>query len=337
MYSPNLFSGDFNHLWLQNDTHNASNARFRSQPNSSPLIEDQRGHHQHLRHLFAPPLSAYSVENPGPNVTQLDYIIRTKSLNGNAIPSNNLLTPLVVKKLNKLQSISKVGYHSIAPVGINKTMGELEFEERRRAAYYEQQQQQQNSHSQSQSQSHINQDTLGQDDSNIPTVGNTSNSILEQPEDIDLDADVPDIDFHSREEGEEDGEEEDGEEGEGEQRESGQGAGAMTGPNQAGADIDNEGVINENEIYDDVDEDEGFMAEEVEYQDDHSISTADMSRGRITSVSTNTILNAIRGNDRVGSGSAVSAMEENAENDRENENETEYNHSNLDDESMDMD
>lgn len=331
MYSPNLFSGDFNHLWLQHDTSSASNARFRSQPNGTPLIEDQRAHHQHLRHLFAPPLLAYSAENPGPSVTQLDYIIRTKSLNGNSIPSNNLLTPLVVKKLNKLQSISKVGYHTIAPVGINKTMGELEFEERRRAAYYEQQQQQ---HLHLQLQLQINQDTLGQDDSNIPTVGNTSNSILEQPEDIDLDADIPDIDFQSREEGEDDEEEEDGGE-EAEQRETGQSA--IAGSNQAGANIDNEGVINENEIYDDVDEDEGFMAEEVEYQDDHSISTADMSRGRIISVNTNTILNAIRGSDRVGSGSAVSAMEENAENDRENENEIEYNHSNLDDESMDMD
>lgn len=315
MYSPNLFSFDFNSQWLQQTSSNGLNLRLHSLPNGN-AIDEQRAHSQHLRHLFAPPLLAYSAENPGPNVTQLDYIIRTKSLNGSAVSSNNLLTPLVVKKLNKLQSISKIGYHSIAPVGINKTMEELDFDQKRRAAYYLQQ----HLHLQ------INPDTLRQNDSTIPTVGNTSNSILEQPEEIDLDANVPDIDLQSREE-DDDNEEEDSEdiEGLGTGREA-------PGPDRGGAE-DSEGVINENEIYDDVDEDEGFMAEEVEYQDDHSITTTDVTRSGITPVTTNTILNAIRENDRVASGSAAAV--EVTENDWENEND--YNHSAVDDESMDMD
>lgn len=189
-------------------------------------LEDQR---RHIRLLFAPPLLAYSAEYPGASLSQLEYTISNQSGNKQDLP---LLTPLIQRKLDRLQQIRNIGYTSIIPAGVGKTMEQIDFEEARHFNMSEQ-----------------------QDESFIPTAENgdapdssingaPNQSINEEEEpDIDLDANIPNADDVTNDDDFEDDEF-------GEVQEE-----------QDEIDLDDHSL----------NEDEGFMAEEVEYQDDHSI------------------------------------------------------------------
>lgn len=274
MFSPSLFSGDFHDLWLQNQS-SSGGLSLKGFVEMNGTQDEQK--RDQLRHLFAPPLLAYSVECPGPNISQLDYIMKTRSLNGGSLNASNqnFLTPSVLKKLNKLNSIRNIGYTTISPVGIDKTMVELAYEESKQLHFSDQMDDEEGEDGE-------------EDPSFIPTVENTNNSILEQPEEVDLDAYIPDADEFE-----------------------------LGGT---------EDVIEEESL---VDEDEGFMAEEVEYQEDHSIS-ADITRHMAPLSGSGSILTAIQ---REGNTSEIG--DENAENDNENDGESDNENNNEYDE-LDM-
>lgn len=105
MYSPALFTGDNFNLWS---------------PTRNKLSVDK------TRHLFAPPLQAYSSDTPGASSQELEYTIQiTNKL------KSGLITPLVQKKTDNLRNIRNYGFNIIRPVGIYKTLEELDYEDQK--------------------------------------------------------------------------------------------------------------------------------------------------------------------------------------------------------------
>jgi hypothetical protein len=294
MYTPTLFLDDCYHLWLDPPPispsqrlryarQNAGGGALNAAPHNAPHFAHGATHHpthgqlsdstsSHpaprtqpaaalalLRPLFAPPLSAYLVDSAGANLTQLEYIMRTKSINGTQIlpaAQAHLLTPLVAARANRLQALARVGYTTLAPVGVNRTMYELDCDEARNLNF---------------SDGNVSVDRSGVG----PMVDVTDNSILEQPPEVDLDAAVRDMDDDA---------------------EWGAEGGAIVGGTVGDVSVGAAGVAGD---------DDGFMAEEVEYQDDHSISTrADDagSGGPANAVSTSNILSAIQRGELSASG-----------------------------------
>lgn len=144
MYSPALFTSDSFNLW--------NPASYSStKPNDT---EDTK----QARHLFAPPMQAYSTDFPGAYVHELEYTIQTMTSTKSKM---GLITPLVQRKIDQLESVRNFGYNSIRPVGINKTLEELEFEQMKRNNMSE------------------------VDDSSYHTIENTNNSRAEPEQDLD--------------------------------------------------------------------------------------------------------------------------------------------------------
>lgn len=216
-------------------------------------VEEQR---RHLRLLFAPPLLAYSAEYPGASLSQLEYTIINQTGNKDELP---LLTPLIQRKLDRLQQIRNIGYTNIVPIGVGKTMEKIDMEEAR----------------------HFNMSDQ-QEESFIPTAENgdgpdssingavNHNVNEDDNEEIDLDANIPNADVTNEDD---DFEEDDFGEIQEEQEE---------------IDLD----------YHSLNEDEGFMAEDVEYQDDHSIVTEHAPNMMISSGTTATTINTNMGSGR---------------------------------------
>ncbi|CUM53750.1 uncharacterized protein AC631_00277 [Debaryomyces fabryi] len=271
MYSPTLFSDSLYKLWRRDDDgmdssdfhkrsltmHNANsnntNANGATTSNNNnnnatqEQLEDQR---RHIRLLFAPPLLAYSAEYPGASLSQLEYTISNRSGNKQDLP---LLTPLIQRKLDRLQQIRNIGYTSIIPAGVGKTMEQIDFEEARHHNMSEQQEE-----------SFIPTAENGDvPDSSINGIHNQSINEEEEPE-IDLDANIPNADDVTNDD--DDFDDDDFGEVQEEQDE---------------IDLDDHGL----------DEDEGFMAEEVEYQDDHSIVTDHIPNMMINTGTTATTVN----------------------------------------------
>lgn len=159
--------------------------------------------------LYQPPLNAYSPEYPGSSNLKFNYLIHK---------SNNVISPVTQIKLNKLNSIKYYGYKSLTPIGLNKTMEQIEYES-------------------------ANLSTLDQTASQ--TIENESNDQQlpvprEEPE-VDLDQSMPNMDDANEEE-------------------------------TPGDEFDDGDDLAGNYDGNDLDDDAGFMAEDVEYQNDHSIS-----------------------------------------------------------------
>ncbi|CUM49116.1 unnamed protein product [Debaryomyces tyrocola] len=274
MYSPTLFSDSLYKLWRHDDDgidssdfhkrsfnmHNANNPNSNGATTTTTnnvtqeQLEDQR---RHVRLLFAPPLLAYSAEYPGASLSQLEYTISNQSGNKQDLP---LLTPLIQRKLDRLQQIRNIGYTSIIPAGVGKTMEQIDFEEARHFNMSEQQ-----------DESYIPTAENGDvPDSSINGVPNQSINEEEEPE-VDLDANIPNADDVTND----DDDFEDDEFGEVQEE-------------QDEIDLDDHSL----------NEDEGFMAEEVEYQDDHSIVTDHIPNMLIntgtTATTANTNLNSGR-------------------------------------------
>ena len=127
---------------------------------------------------------------------ELDYTIQSMA---NALACVRLTTPLVQRKLDQLLRIRTCGYTSIRPIGVNKTMEEIQMEHGKTATAN---------------------DT---EEPSFHAVENTNHSNL-VPE-HDLDAQVENID----------------------------------------------GMAHDDDV---LSSDDGFMADDVEYQDDHSLNEA---------------------------------------------------------------
>lgn len=68
----------------------------------------------------APPLAAYLADAPGPR-TYHDPEQRSEKY-------ASILTPEMSMKLDKLRLIRLTGYYTLAPIGVNKTMAQLDYE-----------------------------------------------------------------------------------------------------------------------------------------------------------------------------------------------------------------
>lgn len=95
MYSPN-FKLNYYDLWNEND---------------SKEIE-----------LYQPPLSAYSPEYSGSSNLKFNYYIQ------NNTKQPNQISPSIQIKMNKLSTIKYFGYKSLKPLGVNKTMEQMDME-----------------------------------------------------------------------------------------------------------------------------------------------------------------------------------------------------------------
>lgn len=149
MYTPNLFPNELFKLWNNDDSSKLKCLRqFKNLDHNFNMnnwlnigqervsnfcelndlkVEKKRKHYQLL---FAPPLSSYSAESPGPTLIQLDYMIQTAF----CVPGIKsslpifMTTPLIQKKLKLMQQVRNTGYSTIKPLGIEKTLQKLDFE-----------------------------------------------------------------------------------------------------------------------------------------------------------------------------------------------------------------
>ncbi|KAK6458926.1 Apc15p protein-domain-containing protein [Scheffersomyces xylosifermentans] len=149
MYSPNLFPKDLYMLWNHEETNktlrsqepiNQGSSQHQSRHTSTSnqntrstneqVLADQR---KYLRSLFAPPLSAYTAEYPGASSLQLDYIIQSTSSMTGFTPSTGAsiltTTPLAQSKVEQLERIRNTGYTTIRPIGIDRTMEEIDYDD----------------------------------------------------------------------------------------------------------------------------------------------------------------------------------------------------------------
>lgn len=78
-----------------------------------------------LSSYMAPPLSAYLPSEPGACMFDTQY--NNAKQEGYSL---HLLTPPASRKLERLRSIGCVGYDTIAPIGIDKTMAQIDYEAR---------------------------------------------------------------------------------------------------------------------------------------------------------------------------------------------------------------
>lgn len=233
MYTPNLFPNDIFSLWSKEGSNNHSRL-YELDPKSGSheeeQLEDQR---KHLRSLFAPPLVAYSAEYPGASVSQLEYTIKTQTT---GLLNAPLLTPLAQRKLERARKIRNLGYSSIIPIGVEKTMEQIDYEESRRYNLNEQ-----------------------EDQSYPPTAENsTANNSLNPasgPQDeVNLDDDIINSDEYNQMSDDFDDNDDLSE---------------AVGNTRYEAASDDETLAG---FGDDVlNADDGFMADEVEYQNDHSL------------------------------------------------------------------
>ena len=145
MYSPDIFPKHLYSLWndkpnktpiksLEQET-TKSNHQQNNTTNgllTRSLEAEHQNQRKQLRTLFSPPLSAYSADYPGASLSQLEYTIQTlaTSTSHNLFQSRLLIsaTPLAQSKIDQLERIRNTGYNSIRPIGIGRTLEELDFE-----------------------------------------------------------------------------------------------------------------------------------------------------------------------------------------------------------------
>ena len=77
---------------------------------------------------YAPPLSSYSAEHCGLSVAHTEYNRALQKMAFTGLRDLPLVSPLVQKRLTQLRQIRSTGYDTLAPIGINKTMRDLDEE-----------------------------------------------------------------------------------------------------------------------------------------------------------------------------------------------------------------
>ncbi|CAN3353070.1 hypothetical protein DICA3_A03620 [Diutina catenulata] len=168
------------------------------------FVEYSKRTPESVRGYYAPPLSAFSPETPGGNPHELEYIIEA-----NSQQRLNLTTPLVQKKRDELRNIARMGASTLRPIGIGRTMDEIEAEQKKKQA------------------------AAATQNEPEPERGPPPEIAQMQILEVDLDQDVVEMD---------------------------------------GGDVDDSMFVSEEENGGENDEEnDGFMAEEVEYQADHSL------------------------------------------------------------------
>ncbi|PVH20232.1 hypothetical protein CXQ85_002016 [Candidozyma haemuli] len=88
------------------------------------------GHSIHSRKDIpsAPPLASYLPNAPGPSAFHEEYMMGGQGGRISGQNASSVLTPSMAMKLDKLRSIRATGYYTLAPIGINKTMAQLDYE-----------------------------------------------------------------------------------------------------------------------------------------------------------------------------------------------------------------
>lgn len=290
MYTPNLFPNDIFSLWGKegssvhsklyepndrkshltsshhshnhnNNPNNHNNTNNNQTDNlTNEQLQDQR---KYLRSLFAPPLVAYSAEYPGASVSQLEYTIKTQS---SGLLNAPLLTPLTQRKLERTRKIRTMGYNTLIPIGIEKTMEQIDYEESRRYALSEQEDQ---SYIPTAENSATDNQAGSVNGNERDTSMNANGTQNEAREEVDLDGQIMNSDEYQQysDNFDDDEDDEDDEETIANTRYE-----VLSDEYQSGGFGNN--ILND---------DDGFMADEVEYQDDHSISN-DAGLGQVSNI-----------------------------------------------------
>lgn len=244
MYSPSVLSSDVYSLWKAPERSLGSSGTANG--------EDEHKSVQNSRSLYAPPLMAYSAEYPGASLYQLEYTIASQ--NGTV---GNRLPPHSQRKLERLQRIRNTGYNSIIPIGMKKTMRQLDAERTQSAAAdaddAEITNMAENVHGE-----HLNQAAGGangrdqtaeamttslESHGNSNSMSNMMSRTTDPGSSINLDAEMPNMDDSDT---------------------------------QSGTFLSEEGEYSDApapHVGEMINEDEGFMAEEVEYHEDHSFAS----------------------------------------------------------------
>ncbi|WLF76563.1 hypothetical protein PVL30_000265 [Lodderomyces elongisporus] len=108
MYTSNLYSRSLHGLW-----------------NSEKSLCDQSAENASIsaNQLFAPPLSTYTTNSPGPDPFLLDSNVSTRSI----LRDSEEVLSLQRKRAHQLEKIRKLGYSNIRPIGVGNTMEELDY------------------------------------------------------------------------------------------------------------------------------------------------------------------------------------------------------------------
>lgn len=337
MYAPNLFSHDLFALWSQTEKNDQQQQAKPAIPGvlGSANSGDVESLGKQLRLLFAPPLLAYSADYPGASLAQLEYTIQSTAANAS---HKYTTSPLIQLKIDQLEQIRNTGYTSIRPIGIEKTLQEVDYEESRQnnASYHQ-----------------------FEDHSYLDTAENTNtedqSAIAEGPE-IDLDAQVVNADESQQLD---DFEEDDA--GEGEVLFEEEDSEMLESVEHDVNDLLHRRPLlltlrlppqQPEDVFRDSMDDEGFMADEVEYQNDHSLN-ADSNATQhmlINSASTTSATNLNSGVsvattnvttlpsllDGLPTYSRPEQNDENDENNENNENDENNDHEEVDHSEMDM-
>ncbi|RLV84978.1 hypothetical protein JA9_000250 [Meyerozyma sp. JA9] len=244
MYSPSVVTTDLYSLWRTPDAGVGDR-------NGTAGDEEHRSGHNN-RSLYAPPLSAYSAEYPGASLYQLEYTISTQEGTRGAN-----LPPQTHRKLERIQRIRNTGYTSLIPIGMKKTMRQLDAERAHNAGIDEDDEPEITHMAENVPGERVGRPNgaaeggdseVNNTDSNI--VSNSNSNMMSRSNDmgssIDLDAAVPNMDELNSSNGT-----------------------FVTEDDE----IDNDEEPIAPHLGDLLNEDEGFMADEVEYQEDHSFAS----------------------------------------------------------------
>lgn len=102
-------------------------------PNVPRIHDDSSGHlrtrpPQSEPHPFAPPLAAYLADECGPNSAYTDHNAAMEQAYLSGASDIPLLGPTTLQRLDKLRKIRATGYTTIVPIGIGRTMAQMDQE-----------------------------------------------------------------------------------------------------------------------------------------------------------------------------------------------------------------
>lgn len=77
---------------------------------------------------YAPPLAAYSASHCGLSIASAEYNRALQMMSFTGVRDIPILTPQILHRLDNLRQIRNMGYDLLAPIGINRTMRDLDEE-----------------------------------------------------------------------------------------------------------------------------------------------------------------------------------------------------------------
>ncbi|KAI5967685.1 hypothetical protein CANMA_002865 [Candida margitis] len=271
MFSSDLSPRGIHHLWSTNNNSSLLNSSHQHSTNNS----ETKYHHK----LFAPPLSSYTAESPGPDALQLEYL--QISHPDKPQPSVDDLALLMRMKEQRLMKIRNTGYSTIRPIAIGKTMEELDYAQRGYSVAED---------------SAVNnnvaaENTNEEEMSTLPLIN-------AEQEEVDLDAEIFNADESQSEDEDDD----------------------INLVDSDDPDLSHHMQRTQGYIMDD----EGFMAAEVEYQDDHSLNSETNTHILMSSAVTASILPTRTTGNRTATTNPTSAPSLQTLEEQQFDNENEY-------------